>query len=409
MSRLNCFKYGLTIMKTGVIITAFFTFMTPTYSQDKSQSQELTSSSDDLEPGQAPLTYTVEEGDTLYDICDQLIDNSDYWPKLWSLNPDIKNPHFIEAGTKLRFYADDRFWTGRSKFVTSEDVVPIDNALLTEGSIVPDHNIDHLVANNTINKEAEFVSLDDLPGTFQNQTSTFGYIHDPTRFTVVLPAFIYEKDPPSIGEVLIGTENEILGTNPSEFLLSPKAGQEFEIEKTYTVIRPKDRVYSSRDNKDLGVRYDFVGHIHVTGKLKQDSKDLYQSRIVYSNLGIAPGDLVIPYRSTFKHYGIQNKVKVINDTSSTVFSMELQDQSLGKHGEIVFLDKDLYLDAYYPVYQDVYLNNGMGFSGDPVVVKKQVAIIKIIASYSSYSVGVVVNQTFPIKYGDSLGKELEAG
>ena len=57
--------------------------------------------------GEAPEEYQVEPGDNLYDICDQLLDEAGYWPKLWALNPDIKNPHFIFPNMRLRFYAGD--------------------------------------------------------------------------------------------------------------------------------------------------------------------------------------------------------------------------------------------------------------------------------------------------------------
>ena len=40
-------------------------------------------------------------------ICDQLLDDPEYWPKLWSLNPYIRNPHFIWPGMRLRFYSGD--------------------------------------------------------------------------------------------------------------------------------------------------------------------------------------------------------------------------------------------------------------------------------------------------------------
>ena len=57
-----------------------------------------------LSPGEAPFEYTVKPGDTLYDICDQLIDDTNFWPKLWAANPQIHNPHFIRPGMRLRFY-----------------------------------------------------------------------------------------------------------------------------------------------------------------------------------------------------------------------------------------------------------------------------------------------------------------
>ena len=46
-------------------------------------------------------TYTVQQGDTLWDISRVLFADSNYWPKLWSVNQDISNPHQIEKGQNL--------------------------------------------------------------------------------------------------------------------------------------------------------------------------------------------------------------------------------------------------------------------------------------------------------------------
>ena len=76
--------------------------------------------------GEAPTQYTVQEGDTLFDICDQLLDEETYWPKLWSLNPNIKNPHFIYPGMILRFYPGDDLLPPFLEVENENDLVPID-------------------------------------------------------------------------------------------------------------------------------------------------------------------------------------------------------------------------------------------------------------------------------------------
>jgi len=48
--------------------------------------------------------YVIEEGDSLWDICNRLLDNPYYWPKLWQLNQYITNPHFIYPGSELHFF-----------------------------------------------------------------------------------------------------------------------------------------------------------------------------------------------------------------------------------------------------------------------------------------------------------------
>jgi hypothetical protein len=51
-----------------------------------------------------PDTYTVKSGDTLWDLSGRFLNNPWYWPKVWSYNPEITNPHWIYPGNVLRFY-----------------------------------------------------------------------------------------------------------------------------------------------------------------------------------------------------------------------------------------------------------------------------------------------------------------
>src|SRR5205823_8378144 len=52
-------------------------------------------------PG-APEEYVIQKGDTLWDLSQKFLNNPWYWPKIWSLNPSIENPHWIYPGNKLR-------------------------------------------------------------------------------------------------------------------------------------------------------------------------------------------------------------------------------------------------------------------------------------------------------------------
>lgn len=49
----------------------------------------------------APTLYTVEDGDTLWDISALYLENPWLWPRLWQSNPKIENPHLIYPGDRL--------------------------------------------------------------------------------------------------------------------------------------------------------------------------------------------------------------------------------------------------------------------------------------------------------------------
>jgi len=56
-------------------------------------------------PAAPPDTYTVRPGDTLWDLSGRFLNNPWYWPKIWSYNPEIPNPHWIFPGNQVRFFA----------------------------------------------------------------------------------------------------------------------------------------------------------------------------------------------------------------------------------------------------------------------------------------------------------------
>ena len=57
----------------------------------------------------SPQNYTVQKGDTLWDISNTFLNNPWLWPEIWHANPQIHNPHLIFPGDVVSLiYIDGR-------------------------------------------------------------------------------------------------------------------------------------------------------------------------------------------------------------------------------------------------------------------------------------------------------------
>jgi hypothetical protein len=69
--------------------------------QSAAPSTEVAAGTEHMNPN-APDSYVVKRGDTLWGIAKVFLRDPWYWPEIWQVNPRIQNPHLIYPGDTLR-------------------------------------------------------------------------------------------------------------------------------------------------------------------------------------------------------------------------------------------------------------------------------------------------------------------
>jgi len=96
-----------------------------------------------VEGQSVPDGHTVRRGDTLWEIAGRYYQNPYQWPKLWSYNAQIQNPHWIYPGDRVRLRdGSEGAQVGNIGFMKSHSAVPPQTVFLRDTGWVDDRNDD---------------------------------------------------------------------------------------------------------------------------------------------------------------------------------------------------------------------------------------------------------------------------
>lgn len=117
----------------------------------------------ELKPGH-PQEYTVQKGDTLWDISGKFLSKPWYWPEIWKINKHIENPHWIYPGDVLTLvYIDGKPYITRSKY--GKRTVRLSPEIRTEAldRAIPTIPLDTIAPYLTKNRILNASEYPDLP------------------------------------------------------------------------------------------------------------------------------------------------------------------------------------------------------------------------------------------------------
>ncbi len=255
--------------------------------------------------GPVPELHVVRRGDTLWDICFLYFNDPWQWPKIWSYNPQITNPHWIYPGDLVRLLPRGVFAQLPSEpehagTPPAPTPVPPRPALPAPSPPSPPLPVDVLPAParriEVGIKQTAFVEKSDL-----------------------------DKSSAIDGSV---DEKVLLGNGDSVYLSYPP-GKPPRVGERYSIYQPDNSVTS--DNTVVGAYVHVLGTVEVVS-VKQDKRA--RAVIIEANQEIERGAKVGPLVKTFKTVPpLPPKV----DAQGAVVAMLTHDQLIGQ-GEVVFID-----------------------------------------------------------------------
>jgi hypothetical protein len=83
------------LKQMGIGLATAALWVAPAMAQDSTQSGDTIAG--------LPDYYVVQPGDTLWEIAQKFLGDAYYWPRLWSVNEQITNPHWIYPGNYIYF------------------------------------------------------------------------------------------------------------------------------------------------------------------------------------------------------------------------------------------------------------------------------------------------------------------
>lgn len=95
----------------------------------------------------APEIHTVQKGDTLWGLSEDYYGNPWAWPQVWSLNPQIENPHWIYPGDQVRTRPQSATESGERRednsagpggFIARSSVVPTGTVFIRDQGYIGD-------------------------------------------------------------------------------------------------------------------------------------------------------------------------------------------------------------------------------------------------------------------------------
>jgi len=226
--------------------------------------------------------YTIQRGDTLWDLSEQFFDSPWYWPDLWHENNQIPNPHWIYPGQSLRLFR-------------GESIKRFDKPL--KAGIAPTE------------KKA--------PGYYYSLIDKIGFV---------------KKEPvPPLGRIFKVLEPKEMISQGDTVYIQPSPDVSLCQGARYTIYRTVKTIIDKTDKSMIGIQHYLTGIVEIT----RLEPRFAIATIIKSYRSIQLGDLLMPYIPRSPEIILTNSPA---DIRGNIIGFD-ENNSLSGDNMIAFIDK----------------------------------------------------------------------
>ncbi|MBN2693504.1 LysM peptidoglycan-binding domain-containing protein [bacterium] len=332
---------------------------------------------DNLTDVEEHTEVTVQQGDTLWDLCEKHLGDPFLWPKIWSLNPEIENPHIIEPGDRVRFYPK----TGRVE-IQPKNTINTQNVNSTSQNFIPEEQENYGIQISTHGNAS--LSLNSGNGA--------------TGFTKPrYEAIITDKELKKAGYIQSSKEEHLYLTSSDTVYLSVKDLNKINEGDIFHIFRNRKTLVHPTKESSLGYVVDIVGEVTITGKVKNRAV----GKITNAFLEIERGDKILPKIDL--SYDIQ-KTTADKKIEGKIIEFAKEVDNIGSH-ELVFIN----------VGKNAGIQKGMVFHivrrKDPishkVIPHSKIGELVVISTNKESSTCFVTSTSEELSIGDVIVSELK--
>jgi len=231
-----------------------------------------------------PDTYTVKSGDTLWDLSGRYLDNPWYWPKLWSYNPGIANPHWIYPGNVLRFFP-----------AGEEAPVRVEPGPVASAPVEAAPGVDDFKAP----KELEDLSRGNIHKAEVLDEEDAVLVVGPYKVGRAAPkgpmvqrnSFVTAKQLQESGKIVAAFEEKMILTPGDKIYARFQDPSQVKVGQKFSIYRTDGQITHPVTNQQVGWKTVILGTARVTAMDPATADTLV---ITYVNDGVERGDLLGP-------------------------------------------------------------------------------------------------------------------